>query len=159
MTKGGRPPVPRALKLLRGTDRLDRTNAAAPDVEPGAPPRPQWLAAVPWGREAREEWDRLVAVLEPLGILARTDRDALALHADALGRWRLFRRQVAKVGSLQLTPNGYMALSGATVLMQRAFRDVQETGAALGLSPSERQRVSKAPGVRPKNAFARLRKT
>ena len=49
----GRKPKPSGLKLVTGTDRVDRANPAEPHPQPACPEPPDHL-----GNEARAEWDR-----------------------------------------------------------------------------------------------------
>ena len=81
---------PQALKVLQGTDRKDREHPE-PDLPAvdGEVEAPDWLT----GPEAVKEWDRLVGLLQPAGVLTEDNLSALGhlcnMHADAVKRWRL----------------------------------------------------------------------
>jgi len=81
--RSGRRPAPTHLKLLAGNPGKRRLNPNEPRPEPGVPDMPAWLP-----RRARPFWGRLVADLEPLGVLTKADVFALAMLADCLGEWR-----------------------------------------------------------------------
>ena len=55
-----------------------------PAFERVAPTAPDWLDG-----EGRDEWDRVVDDLEPLGLLKNSDRAVLAAHCEA---WSPVRR-------------------------------------------------------------------
>jgi phage terminase small subunit len=66
---GGRPRKPRALKLVQGTDRPDRANAAAPAPRAAPLPRP------PADLNAREQraWAQLAELVDPLRVVTAAD--------------------------------------------------------------------------------------
>jgi P27 family predicted phage terminase small subunit len=157
MGRRGPPPKPHALKLLSGTDRKDRRSSNPLKVKPETPPRPDWLGVdVPWGEAAIEEYERVTAALAPARVLAAGDRDVVAVYADAVGRWRHFRRAAGRRGFTQTTKGGYRAPSAEAALMKQALDDMRRFGAVLGLSPSERERVSALPEPPRENAFGRI---
>lgn len=140
----GRPPVPTAVKLLRGTHRADRANHAEPSPKLGAPrPRPDLPADV-------KVWYRaLVRALRGLRVLATTDRFVLELTASALAEHAHHTTVLAAEGSSYTTTTP----TGST--MHRARPEVQLAAAAwsralaglvqLGMTPSARTRVRALP--------------
>lgn len=81
MATRGRKPKPTALKVLSGV-RSDRINSNEPINVPGRPDCPRHLCEI-----AREEWNRIVPILEDSGVLAKTDGTALAIYCAAYARW------------------------------------------------------------------------
>jgi P27 family predicted phage terminase small subunit len=82
MSRRGPAPTPTKIKAARGSWRA-KINRREPAPEPGAPPRPQWLAV-----EARAYWDELVPELLRLGVLSLIDAKALARYCQTWARWR-----------------------------------------------------------------------
>lgn len=159
MGKRGPAPKPKHLKLIEGTYRRDREAPNAPDPVPVIPSRPSWLGeGVPWGREAVREWSRIVPHLESCRLLTQLDRANLAAYCDAVGRWWHYRREVERVGPVQVTDSGYRAQNPEVGMMNRALEDMAKFGAKFGLSPSDRTRVSaEAPNSSDADPWAKYR--
>lgn len=159
MGRRGPAKTPTALKALRGTRRPDREPANEPQPAPIAPRRPSWLGkAVPWGREAVREWQRLAPTLNELGLLTEPDRAEFAAYCDAYARWWYFRRRIARVYTTQVTESGYVAPRPEVSMMHRALDDLKKFGALFGLSPSDRAGLDVTPPAAPKrNAFEMIK--
>lgn len=158
----GRPPTPTALKVLRGTDRPDRTNPEEPTppaLEVGAAP-PAWLR----DRRARAYWRELVPILSDARMLAMTDTTALVILAKAYGRWRDYEDFLeangetydSKPGAVAATkdePSATPTRPRPSMLRPRpevAMRDKAEDRLVLllgkfGMTPSDRTRVAALP--------------
>jgi phage terminase small subunit len=120
----GRPPLPSALKLIRGTARADRTNPAEPTPDIGAKP-PPWL---PKTGPSRAAWRRLSRVLTATRVLTVADAEALALGCVAI--------------------EDYIAARGDPTAWRRAdaaWKRYLAVLSAFGLTPSARTRVSAVP--------------
>jgi phage terminase small subunit len=120
----GRPPVPTAMKLLRGTYRADRANPNEPKPEVGAHP-PPWL---PRGGPARVAWNRLARELTATRVLTEADGDALALGCMALADYL----------AATADPSGWRRADAAWKRYASVLRD-------FGMTPSSRVRVSAVP--------------
>ncbi len=107
----GRKPQPKALKLLRGT-RSDRVNDREP-VYCGDLVAPTYVHA-----SGRELWDRLVALLEPAGVVTAGDWAGLVVLCSC---WELWRSNPGNVA---------------------ARKDVIRLLVEFGLTPSSRTKVS-----------------
>lgn len=149
MGKRGPAPTPAEILKFRGTYRKDRSapNAPEPKAPAKAPSCPSWLGQdVPWGKLARSEYRRLARELLDLGLLADVDRDALIFYCDAFARWRYWRAELGRLGTMnQETESGYIMPRPEVSYMNRAADDMRKWGALFGLSPSDRRNVSAAP--------------
>lgn len=149
MGQRGPKPTPTKILKLRGTYRKDRHAPNAPEPEPALPRCPDWFARdVPWGRFARQEYRRLGRRLYELGVLSELDRDVLLLRADAFGRWRYWRSQLARTGWTQRGKSGFEMPRPEVAFLDRAAEEMRRWGALLGLSPSDRRNVSKLEAER-----------
>jgi P27 family predicted phage terminase small subunit len=138
----GRPPLPTAVKALRGTLRKHRVNPAEPMPSPGAPSMPPTLP-VP----ARPAWRWLVRLLTSMRITTKADGPVLLLAACRLTDYQDLSRDLATNGRTYET----VTPTGSTMRRQRpevalrdsAWRDAMQALVQLGLTPSARSRVSK----------------
>lgn len=127
MPRDGRPPKPKALKLLHG-DRKDRINdrEPVPAVKGIAPPYEMV-------DEVQAVWDRLAPDRIARGVLTAWDIDAFAAFCEAL----VLARQGAREASGP-------ALPGAPSPMSR-FKDAvglcATLGGRFGWTPSDRQKL------------------
>jgi P27 family predicted phage terminase small subunit len=149
----GRKPVPTARKRLEGNPgkrALPRDEPDIPDTGDldGVPPE---LAGDP---VAVREWSRLAPLLRRVGVL--TDADALTLVAVCqqwsryLAADRRVRRDgmVVKVRGGFPRPNPYVQIANKALLMSvRLWTE-------LGMTPSARTRVHRAPDTPPGDDFA-----
>ena len=132
----GRKPIPPELKILKGP------RGAAPAAVAGEPEPPAYL-----GDEARAEWGRMVEVLRALGVLSRTDGQALALYCTLHARLVRAEADVAENGLREATEKGGDKPNPAVVMADRAIRQMAALLAEFGLTPSSRGRVK---GTTPK---------
>jgi len=138
--KTGRPPLPTAVKRLRGTLRQHRVNPAEPTPSPGAPSRPPTLPA-----SARPAWRWLVRLLTSMRILTKADGPVLLLAACRLTDYQELSRDLEVHGRTYSTTTS----TGSTMYRQRgevalrdaAWRDTMAALTQLGLTPSSRSRV------------------
>jgi len=120
----GRKPIPNTLKLLRGNPGR-RPIVPSPDPAPGIPEAPEIVAG-----EARVEWDRMVPLLAPIGLLTPVERAGLTAYCLAWSDYVEARR----------TGKGRTA----------AFACLMKTCVELGLTPSSRSRI-KVEVAKPKS--------
>ena len=81
MTRG-RKPKPTALKIAEGNPGKRRINGNEPKPPGSLPDCPPHLSAV-----AREEWNRIAASLNRIGLLTQVDRTTMAGYCQCYGRW------------------------------------------------------------------------
>lgn len=138
MARSGRPPKPTGLKLIEGNPGK-RVLREEPKPPPSKPRRPQWVIGI-----ARAEWDRVVPVLDRLGLLTVVDRSVLAAYCESVAG--------LKAAASDLHTRGYLVASaredGALIKnpSNQLFRDyarlVATYSSMLGLSPSDRVRLT-----------------
>jgi len=137
----GPAPTPTHVLALRGSRRAkERITHGEPLPAQRRPKCPGYFSAA-----QKKVWRELVAHVEALGCLATSDalsieRLAVAVvrYRDAvegLGRTGEFHAFVAKSGAKIFQPTPHAALIG------RLTRELNELGAALGLSPAARTRL------------------
>ena len=131
----GRPPVPRAIKILNGNPgkRPLREDEPAPDLGAEAP------AFILADTVLRAEWERHAARLTRYGILTATDDDALAALCVLSVK---FRAQV-------------QADAPSPVLIETS-KELRQLWARFGMTPADRTRV-KVSKAAPESKLARYR--
>lgn len=76
-----RQPKPTSLRVLEG-NRGKRPLRNEPKPPPLSPEPPDWLDA-----EARAEWERVIPLLDEIGVLARLDRSSLAAYCSLWSKY------------------------------------------------------------------------
>lgn len=132
----GRPPVPTALKILRGNPGKRPLNKNEPQPEVEIPDCPPHL-----DEEAKAEWERLAAELAALGILTNIDRGVLATYCLSWSRWVKAELMVQKTGEILKSKDGGLYQNPYLAVANRAKDDLRAIGALLGLNPCDRVRL------------------
>jgi len=152
----GRKPKPTKLKILAGT-RPARINQNEPTPAPTRPEIPEHLDAL-----ARGEWDRLVPILERMGVLTEADGAALTLYCECYSKWLRARGEVQKRGLLievtrtvtskrgaTIETTGQVKANPAVMIEIQMARLMKEILVEFGLTPSARSRIkTNDPGPR-----------
>ena len=154
---GGRPPVPTALKIMRGNPG----KRPLPEHEPQAPllvdaQPPTWLK----GR-ARKAWKDIAPMLTETRVLTMTDAPALALICDAWGECLECRAIVQRKGRTyeSLTPTGIIIRPRPEVAMAAdAWRRCMSGLSAFGMTPSARTKVAAIGDEAEEDPFEQLLK-
>lgn len=139
---GARGPrkTPTAMLKLAGSDLVQRKGPRGrrrePRPEAKAPSPPSWL-----DREARAEWRRVVPRLEAMGVLARTDRAALAIYCQLWSRWVGQVRGLAGEPQTVLSAEGVPKANPVFGLCDRTEGRIRQYLAEFGLSPATRARL------------------
>jgi len=136
MTTRGRKPTPTALRVLRGNAGKRALPQGEPKPAPARPECPPQLQG-----EARQEWERVADELEPLGLLAKVDRAALALYCDAWGRWVEATEALRQYGLVIKSPSGYPMQSPYLAIASKAADQMRLLLGEFGMSPASRTRV------------------
>jgi P27 family predicted phage terminase small subunit len=105
--------------------------------------------------EGRDEWARVIADLEPLGLLKNSDRAVLAAHCEAWSRFVAAVKRYRAEGVVKVNPDsGRLGKHAAVAVAENAAVQMAKLGGLLGLSPvAERGLGSFAP-VDPDDPFA-----
>jgi P27 family predicted phage terminase small subunit len=146
--KTGRPRIPTALKLVRGTQRADRLNVNEPKPKLGIPPVPAQLSD-----EAKAEWERLAPELFEQGVLCPQDGAALAalcefradfLHASTMCATKDGQdRKVIKTANGNFQENPYYSIKKRSAELMYKFLT------EFGLTPASRSRLNATPPQEP----------
>ena len=150
MGKRGPAPKPTPLKIIEGN--RGRRPLPVDEFMPlvALPECPAHLDGA-----AREEWNRIVPVLEKYGnLLTEVDGPSLALYCQAYARWQEAEellnefRARSKDGRWMLTrtPSGYTMQNPAIGLARSAAEEVNRYLQQFGLSPASRTRVQVPQG-------------
>ena len=139
---GARGPVPQptALKVLRGNPGKRALNRREPKPAPVPPKCPGWLDKV-----ARQEWRRVVPVLDRLGLVTQADLQALAGYCQSWARWRQAEAEIAEGGLIVDEDRGKYSIrkaNPAVAIAQKERQLMLAFGTRLGLSPSDRGRMT-----------------
>ena len=134
----GRKPTPTRLKLIAGNPghRPVNTNEPKPGVKKSIRP-PAHLS-----KAAKQEYRRIAAQLQPLGLLTEIDARALELYADTYALWCEATEKVGKVGIVIKTGTGFPMVNPYLQVAQQASKRMQSLLAEFGMTPSSRSRVS-----------------
>jgi P27 family predicted phage terminase small subunit len=148
-------PLPSKVLLLHGRGN-GRDAAGYPVPTPPAfervpPTASEWL-----DDEGRDEWDRVVADLEPLGLLKASDRAVLVAHCEAWSRFVAAVKCYRDEGVVKVNPDsGRLGKHAAVAVAENAAVQLAKLGGLLGLSPvAERNLGSFTPPDDGDNPFA-----
>lgn len=134
----GRKPIPWAVQKLRGGTR--KTHKPAPPEVPHPP------ATIPQAPEhldpiAQEEWRRVAAIIEPLGMLTEADRAVLESYCLYYSQMLFASAQLRKVGAVYRRKDGSPGLNPYWRIMGEANQHMLKAALELGLSPVSRERM------------------
>lgn len=153
----GRKPRPPELKVLRGESRPSRVRPDHAPRVPGAPEPPDWL-----GDAEREEFEAYVQKLDQLGVLSATDDGVIAMAAMRRVEIRELSEDIATNGHTipGIDKNGNPIVRANPAVGQRnaAMKHLQSLEAAMGLTPSDRGRVSSSKAQDADNPYANLKR-
>ena len=137
----GKPALPTAEKVIRGTFRKDRAkNEPKPKLK--SPSCPTWL-----GQEAKREWRRIAPRLLKRSVLTEWDRSALAAYCDAYQDWYEARKDLdaykKKHGSvlMRVGEHGYLQQHPSIAIKTKAKNEMKGYLALFGLSPADRGKL------------------
>jgi P27 family predicted phage terminase small subunit len=135
MAKRGRKPLPPEVRAPG-----KRIEGSARKVD-GRPEAPSHLKGV-----ALEKWHEMLGLLEEMGVLSRTDVDAIALYCSTFSQWRVCDDKLQTPEDyVIISPKGFQ-LNSPWVNMRNKFADqMARLLAEFGLTPSARSRVAARP--------------
>lgn len=137
MSSRGRPPVPTKVKEMRGTLRKHRVQQNEPAPKSEIPGMPDIL-----DRLGRQEWRRIVPLLDELSLLSRIDRAALTGYCQAYSEFWRMERDIQQFGYTQLSDKGWEAPRPQVAIRDAALKRMHQYLREFGLSPSSRTRLS-----------------
>lgn len=122
---------------------------APPGTKMAPPDKPAWINK---DEAASAEWDRVVAALSALGILAAADGFALEAYCTAYSDWRRYEIMVRELGDGVIykpakdPKSEYLQVHPLVSLCQKTLMLVRALAAELGLNPSARADMNKGGG-------------
>ena len=131
----GRPPKPIERHKLEGTHRPDRQGEGV--AAPAGRPEP----TIALGQYAQEMWDRLIPVLESMGVLTLADGQLCTAFCVNYGKWRSCEEHIEAEGMWQVDDRGKVSKHPAVLVAKESDERMEKLGAKMGLSPSERARL------------------
>ena len=137
----GRPRKPTKLHLLNGNPGNHPHNLLnEPQPELIAPEAPKHLNAI-----AREEWERLAAELEQLGLLTRLDRANMAGYCQSWSDYLEAQGHLDAEAKIFKTETGYPVMTPWKAMRDKALELMRGFGNELGLSAAARTRINVKP--------------
>ncbi|MCC6961610.1 MAG: phage terminase small subunit P27 family [Dehalococcoidia bacterium] len=142
MTTAGRPRLPSAVKLARGTLRPSREASREPVYPPGSAAAPANLAG-----PARDEYERLAKLLLVQGLFPATAEGVLAFGCWWFGQWVEATRRIEEDGQIVMTEYG-PKLNPAVRIASTAATLYSTMCSRFGLDPASAAKVDpRPPGV------------
>jgi len=132
----GRPPKPTILKELAGNPGKRPANTREPKPRSDTPRMPAHLSD-----PARVEWKRLMREFKAMKLLKSVDADALAMYCETYARWVDASQQLAEVGMVSMTENGYPVMSPYVAIINQCMRTMKALLTEFGMTPASRSRL------------------
>src|ERR1700736_878819 len=142
----GPPPIPFALRKLRGNPGKRRLRAEPePQIPKTCPEPPSFLNAY-----AQDEWWRTAPQLHALGLLSAIDVACLAEYCQSYGHWRQAEEALARMadrdetmhGLLIKTTDGNAKRNPLVKIAADAAQDMLAYAGHFGLTPVARTRLA-----------------
>lgn len=130
MPRGGSNKKPDHLKMVQGTQRKDRVNKNAPEVDLVIPEPSESLP-----KEAKQEYQELVVILNKMRVLSESDKGELESLAIA-------RAQIKYLSSKLFNKPDINEFRKVQICLNDAIRTSAALSLRFGLAPSDRSRVS-----------------
>ena len=149
----GPAPEPTSLKILKGNAGHRPLNKNEPQYGGTALP-PAGLTDA-----GQQEWDRIVAILTPVGLATEAEQTILQMYATVYERWVEASDEVQRMGLIVKSPtnnypmqNPYLAVVNKTLDQMKAYL------AELGLTPAARTRVTATAAPDEENPWEALKR-
>lgn len=134
----GKVPKPDAIKEAQGTLKKSRVNNDQPvfDVPKDLPKPPNTMNI--YGKRL---WNAMLPMLVNVGLYTEADYNAFELLCMAYGDMIKARKDLAKSGTVVLSPNGAVYQHPNVGIANQAWKRVKDMLTQFGLTPAERSRV------------------
>lgn len=135
----GRKPLPTRLKVLHGNPGKRQLNQSEPPNVDGGRKCPSHLKG-----DARKEFNRMVEVLEKMGMMSAAFAPAIAAYATAYACHVDALKLYAKTGSAPVikTKDGNFIQNPLLGVINRSRDDMRKWLIEFGMTPSSRSRVT-----------------
>ena len=141
----GRKPTPKPLLKLRGA-RVRGPHKAGIDAEPGLPAAPHWLSDL-----AREEWERIVPMLEASKVMSPRHQQTLAAYCDSFADMVQADAELKANGTTIMDDKGRVSNHPAWLRKRDARNQMLKFAAEFGLTASALARVSAVEQATPED--------
>jgi P27 family predicted phage terminase small subunit len=131
----GRKPTPKPLLKLRGSE-VRGPHKSGIDAPPGVPPAPSWLSEL-----ARDEWARVVPMLEASKVMSPRHQQTLAAYCDALADMIEADRELKANGATFMDDKGRVSNHPAWTRKRDARTQMLKFATEFGLTASALARV------------------
>ena len=132
----GRKPTPKTILQLRGS-RVRGPHVRGIDAPPGVPAAPAWLCDI-----AREEWDRIVPMLEASKVMSPRHQQTLAGYCDSFADMVQADAELKANGTTIVDDKGRVSNHPAWLRKRDARNQMLKFAAEFGLTASALARVS-----------------
>lgn len=132
----GRKPTPKRILQIRGS-RIRGPHRSGIDATPGVPPAPEWLSEI-----ARQEWARIVPMLEASRVMSPRHQQTLAAYCDALADMIDADRELKANGATFMDDKGRVSNHPAWNRKRDARNQMLKFAAEFGLTASALARVT-----------------
>jgi P27 family predicted phage terminase small subunit len=131
----GRKPIPKSLKILKGTFQKCR-DAKKPLTPTGKAIDPKWIA-----KRAKHYWKFYEPMMTKLGLLTDADQPAFSAFVDSIARLEAANKILDDEGILLQTEKGPVKHPAFSVAKD-CWANIKTFSVEFGLTPSSRQRIS-----------------
>lgn len=145
MGKRGPKKTPTEVLRLHGSQELRYRKAEPPAI--GTPVPPAWLDDY-----GLEKWNERVSHLTDMGVLSKTDADALASYCEAYSEFRKATDYIRQHGHMAISAKGSEYQHPMVGIKNKAIERMNKLGQQFGWSPSSRADLSVSP--QKKNALS-----
>ena len=136
----GPAPKPRVLREAEGNPGRRPLNPFEPQPRVQRPKCPTYL-----DNAAKQQWRRLVPILERMRILTEADGIALGNLCQQYAMLQQAQAKLQKTGLLLKTKSGYIQQSPLVGIISAAVDQVNKLCREFGLTPAARTRIQVAP--------------
>ena len=151
MGRRGPKRIPRSILEARGS-RVLYDRGADLEAGPGVPD-----PVVGMSDAAGAEWDRLVPLIEKMGIYANTDQSALVACCEAWAEYRAAVATIAAEGAVLADDHGRKYRHPACQIQDAAFKRWRSGASMFGLSPADRAGMAAPAEKKPSGVGGMLR--
>lgn len=153
----GRPPVPTAIKLVRGNPGCRPINQDEPK-----PPQADLTPPAVLDGLALEKWTEMTALLSGMGVFTQADRHPLMRYCMMFDQWAALEKHCKEHGSTQITSTGYSQVTAEATLAKSLRKELLEIERQFGMTPASRSSMKVSSASAPQNplaAFAESRRS
>lgn len=138
----GPPPKPTAQRKAEGclAHRPLNENEPKPALSDGVLQPPPTI-----DHEAKREWERIAPILHAMGLLTELDATEFMAYCQAVGDYVTACGHIDKEGHTTQTENGIPRVSPWWKIRRDSVKQIHESAARFGLSPSDRTRIEVDP--------------